>query len=221
MRGYLNIANIYQLKAGTSQKLGLFQWQRRMGIHLAFHRDPMNIFLHTVFPVFNALGILMMCYPFFIELPVINETVSLALLVLMASFLLYALVDVLAAILVSAPVLLLYPLCQWSFELLGGSIFWLMIAGSLIFIIALWIQVGIGHKICENGLGDEIENIVEMFESKNPIQFIILPVYTVLDLLFMLGYRKSQGKLVWEIMNELRPKLVKNMAIEMKPQFSK
>ncbi len=221
MRGYLNIANIYQLKAGTSKKLGLFQWQRRMGIHLAFHRDPMNIFLHTVFPIFNALGILMMCYPFFIELPVINEPVSLALLVLTASFLLYALVDILAALLVSAPVLLLYPLCQWSFELLDGSIFWLMITGSIVFLVALWIQVGIGHKICEDGLGDEVENIVEMFESKNVIPFIILPVYTVLDLLFMLGYRKSQGKLVWEIMDELRPKLMKNMASEMNLKLAK
>ncbi len=216
MHGYLNIAKQYQLTKGADEKLGLFQWQRRMGIHLAFHRDPMNIFLHTVFPVFNALGVLLMCYPLFIDIPMLSEApVSVALGVLFVSFLLYALVDILASVLVCLPVLLLYPLCQWSYEAMGQSVWAMEVLGLAIFMLALWIQVGIGHKICEKGLGDEVENIKEMFESKNPMHFIILPVYTVLDLLFMVGYRRQQSTRVWKIMNELRPKLVKELDEEM------
>jgi uncharacterized membrane protein YGL010W len=213
MRGYLNIANNYNLIKGASGSMGLFQWKRRMGIHLAFHRDPMNIFLHAVFPVFNALGILLICYPFFIEIPMLAEQpFSIALVVLAGSFLIYALVDVLAAALVSGPVLLLYPVCQWSFELLDASILYMFALGTGMFLFALWVQVGIGHKVCENGLGDEEENIAELFESKNPIPFVLLPVYTLLDLLFMLGYRKTQANIIWGIMNELRPKLEKELS---------
>jgi len=104
--------------------------------------------------------------------------------------------------------LLLYPLCQWSFEALGQSVLWMTCAGIAVFFVALWIQVGIGHKICEDGIGDEVENIAELFESKNPIPFIVLPVYTVLDLLFMLGYRKNLSTFIWKMTNELRPKLL-------------
>ncbi len=212
MRGYLNIAKNYNLKKVNSEDMGLFQWKHRMGIHLAFHRDPMNIFLHTVFPVLNALAILIMCYPLFVDIPLLADQVfSVALLVLLATFILYALVDITAAALVCAPVLLLYPVCQWSFNYLDQSVAAMLVGGAVLFLFAIWVQVGIGHKVCESGLGDEIENIVEMFESKNPIHFIILPVYTVLDLLFMVGYRKKQAKIVWDIMNELRPKLVKEL----------
>ncbi len=220
MRGYLNIAKNYGLTAGTNENLGLFQWKRRMGIHLAFHRDPMNIFLHALFPAFNALGILMMCYPFFIELPFNNpllpENISLALLVLAGSFLVYLLIDVLAALLVSIPVLVLYPLCQISFELLDQSVLWMALAGLTMFFVALWIQVGIGHKICEDGIGDEVENIAELFESKNPIPFIVLPVYTILDLLFMLGYRKKLSAFIWNITDELRPQLLAHIPAKAK-----
>jgi len=212
MRGYLNIAKMYGLTTPENDNLGIFQWKRRMGIHLAFHRDPMNIFLHALFPVFNALGVLMICYPFFIDVPgnlsLLPQSLSLALLVLAGSFFIYALIDLLAAILVSLPVLLLYPLCQWSFEALGQSVLWMTCAGIAVFFVALWIQVGIGHKICEEGIGDEEENIAELFESKNPIPFIVLPVYTILDLLFMLGYRKTLSTFIWKMTDELRPKLL-------------
>ena len=212
MRGYLNIAKNYNLSIGTSENMGLFDWKRRMGIHLAFHRDPMNIFLHSVFPVLNALAILMMCYPLFMTFPwLTDQSFSVALLVLLASFILYALVDVLAAALVCGPVLLLYPICQSSFLYFDQSPMAMLVSGAGLFLFALWVQVGIGHKVCESGLGDEVENIAEMFESKNPIHFIILPVYTILDLLFMMGYRKQQASIVWGIMNELRPKLVKEL----------
>ena len=212
MRGYLNIAKNYNLSIGTSENMGLFDWKRRMGIHLAFHRDPMNIFLHSIFPVLNALAILMMCYPLFMTFPwLTDQPFSVALLVLLASFILYALVDVLAATLVCGPVLLLYPICQSSFLYFDQSSMAMLVSGAGLFLFALWVQVGIGHKVCESGLGDEVENIAEMFESKNPIHFIILPVYTILDLLFMMGYRKQQASIVWGIMNELRPKIVKEL----------
>ena len=51
MEGMKAIAKNYGLKVNETSDLGPFEWKRRMGIHLAFHRDPVNILLH----IYNRL----------------------------------------------------------------------------------------------------------------------------------------------------------------------
>ncbi len=206
MRGYKNIAEEFQITRLQHSPAGLFGWKHRMGIHLAFHTNPMNNLLHVVMPPFNTLGVLMCFYP--IAVPGISiggVEMNGALVALLGTFLIYALLDVLAAALTLAPVVLLYPLCAWTFELTGHSTVLMVVIGASIFFAALWMQVGIGHKIFEEGIGDEDENIGEVYDTFNPLYFTLLPVYSILDILFHLGYRKKTAAEIRGIAEELRP----------------
>ncbi|GHB49922.1 hypothetical protein GCM10007094_43920 [Pseudovibrio japonicus] len=177
-----------------------------MGIHLAFHTNPVNNLLHIVMPPFNTLGVLLCLFP--IGVPAISiggVDMNMALIALLGTFLVYALLDVLAAVLTLAPVVLLYPLCFWIYELVGNSAVLMVVIGASLFFAALWIQVGIGHKFFEEGIGDEDENIGEVYDTFNPIYFTLLPMYSILDILFHLGYRKKTASEIRGVAQELRP----------------
>lgn len=208
MAGYRAIATKYGLRAHIDDDLGVFEWKRRMGVHLAFHRNPVNIALHTVFPVVNGFAVLLILYPWTIPgVTILSQPLNLALIFLALSFVLFAVLDVLAAVLVTGVVAATYPLCSWAMEQLDGSALWMAIVGAVLFVFALAVQVLIGHNIAERGIDDSTDNFKELFETKNPIYFTVLPVYTILDLLFMLGYRPGLARFIWDITDELRPKV--------------
>lgn len=210
MRGHRNIAASFGLASVKDRQMGAFDWMHRMGVHLAFHRAKGNILLHLIMPPVNALGIFLMLYPIQLsEISLVGEPVTLAVVALVATFVVMARVDLLAALLTGMPMLLLYLTCNWVFQQVGESTLWMMITGAVLFLAALWVQVAIGHGVYENGIGDEDENIGELFESKNPIYFILLPLYQTLELMFLLGYRKGTADYVFGIMRELRPQVEK------------
>ena len=91
---------------------------------------------------------------------------------------------------------------------MGGSTLWMVLLGIVLTFVSLAIQVFIGHGIAEEGIDDAIENFKELFQSKNPLYIALLPFYTYLDLMFMLGYRPKLAAYVWAFTNELRPKVV-------------
>ena len=208
MEGMKAIAKNYDLKVNESADLGAFEWKRRMGVHLAFHRDPINILLHAVFSIVNAWALLLIFFPFqvpgFSSLPM---SIDFAMLLLGVVFIIYAVLDIGAAILITGAYALTYPLCGMVMELLQGSAGLMITLGVFLTLFSLAIQVFIGHNIAEKGIDDAVENFKELFESKNPIYFILLPFYTYLDLLFMVGYKADKAKFIWSITAELRPKL--------------
>mgnify|MGYP000090622613 FL=1 len=208
MEGMKAIAKNYDLKVNESADLGAFEWKRRMGVHLAFHRDPINILLHAVFSIVNAWALLLIFFPFqvpgFSSLPM---SIDFAMLLLGVVFIIYAVLDIGAAILITGAYALTYPLCGMVMELLQGSAGLMITLGVFLTLFSLAIQVFIGHNIAEKGIDDAVENFKELFESKNPIYLILLPFYTYLDLLFMAGYKAEKAKFIWSITDELRPKL--------------
>jgi len=208
VEGYKAIAEQYQLKVHLDQDLGPFEWKRRMGIHLAFHQNGTNIFLHAVFSIVNAWAVLLIMFPFQIPgLTIASIPVDLAMVTLGLVFIIYALMDFRTSVLVTAAYALTYPLCAPMMEWLGGSA-WLMVAlGVFLTFFALAVQVFIGHGISEKGLDDATDNFKELFETKNPLYISVLPFYTYLDLLFMLGYRPELAKFIRQMTDELRPKL--------------
>jgi len=208
MQGMKAIVKQYQLNVNETSDLGPFEWKRRMGIHLAFHRDPMNIFLHAVFSIVNAWALLLIFYPFQVPgLSVFSIPIDMAILILVATFIIYALMDIGAAILVTFAYALTYPLCAPVMELLQGSTLLMVALGVFLTFFALAIQVFIGHNIAEKGIDDAIDNFKELFESKNPLYIMVLPFYTYLDLLFLAGYKPEKAKFIWSMTEELRPKL--------------
>jgi len=208
MQGMKAIAKQYDLKVNQDSDLGPFQWKRRMGIHLAFHRDPLNIVLHAVFSIVNAWALLLIFYPFQLSgLNLFSVPLDMAMVILVATFIIYALMDIGAALLVTIAFALTYPLCAPVMELLQGSTGLMLALGIFLTFLALAVQVFIGHNIAEKGIDDAVDNFKELFESKNPLYITLLPFYTYLDLLFMAGYKPKTAQFIWSMTNELRPKL--------------
>ena len=98
MEGMKAIAKNYGLKVHEKSDFGPYEWKRRMGIHLAFHRDPVNIFLHAVFSIMNAWAILLIAFPFQVPgFSIFSVPVDMAMLVLVAVLFIYALMVLRAA----------------------------------------------------------------------------------------------------------------------------
>jgi len=215
MSGMTSIVERYQLNVHADRHHGVFQWRRRMGVHLAFHRDPTNIAIHALLSIVNAWAILLIAYPFgLFGLSVMNVPIDMAIITLIGMFIVYACMDLGGAVITTALFSVTYPLCQPTFELLNESTSLMLLLGIVLTILALAVQVFIGHGIAEKGIDDAIENFAETLETKNPIYIALLPFYTYLDLMFMAGYRPQQAKIIDDITSELRPKLEAELAAE-------
>lgn len=208
MSGMTSLIARYQLAVHADSDHGAFQWRRRMGVHLAFHRNPINIAIHALLSIVNAWAILLIAYPFdLFGLSVMNIPIDMAIVTLAAMFIVYARMELGGAIVTTALFAATYPLCQPTFELLDESTVLMLLLGLALTILALAVQVFIGHGIAEKGIDDALENFAETLETKNPVYIALLPFYTYLDLMFMIGYRPKQARFVDDITSELRPKL--------------
>jgi uncharacterized membrane protein YGL010W len=201
--GWRAIAARYQLTAHAQDHCGVFHWKRRMGVHMAFHRAPSNIAIHALWSLVNAWALLLIAYP--LKLPALG--LDGALLLLGAGFVLYALIDVTTAVLASAAYGVGYLACPLVMSMVGGSALAMVSLGVLLTVVALAIQVYIGHGIAERGIDDARDNFQELFRTGNPVYVMLLPAYTYLDLLFRLGYRRDVARFVADVTGELRPKL--------------
>jgi len=203
-----SIVERYQLSVHAQGKHGVFQWQRRMGVHLAFHRNPTNIIIHAIFSILNAWAILLIAYPFkLFGLSIFGLPMDMAVVTLLLTFLIYVRLDFWGALVTTALFASTYPFCSLVFDFVGHSTLLMLVLGVVLTGVAFAIQVFIGHGIAEQGIDDAMDNFAETFESKNPIYLTLLPFYTYLDLMFMAGYKPALAKYVNDMTTELRPKL--------------
>ena len=204
-----DIAKKYQITPTFSGGSGAFQWKKRMGIHLAFHRDPINIFIHAAFSLMNAWAVLLIAYPFsFFGVSILDTQIDFAMVTLLAIWLIYIRMEFICGTLTTFAYGLTYFLCEPTMVMLDGNI-WLMVGlGVFLTFLALAIQVFIGHNIAEKGIDDAMENFRELFQTKNPLYISLLPFYTYLDLMFMLSYRKNLSQEIWLVTDELREKVL-------------
>ncbi len=209
MHGMKGIAAQYNVQANQSGEHGAYEWKKRMGIHLAFHRNPLNIFIHGIFSIINAWAVLLIVYPFSaFGLNIMGYSVDMALVTLLLVFIIYARMEFITAVLVTGAYGATYALCAPVMEWLGGSVMWMVALGTVLTFLSLAIQVFIGHNMAEKGIDDAVENFKELFQTKNPLYISLLPFYTYLDLMFMLGYRPKLAKYIWAFTNELRSKVI-------------
>jgi uncharacterized membrane protein YGL010W len=207
--GMQAISDQYNIIANNDGDHGPFEWKKRMGIHLAFHRDPMNIFIHSIFSLLNAWAVLLIAYPFaFFAVEISGVPLDMAMVILFVVFIIYARMEIFTALLVTAAYAATYPLCGPVMDWMDGSIIGMVALGTFLTFFSLAIQVFIGHGISEKGIDDAIDNFKELFKTKNPLYIALLPFYTYLDLMFMLGYRPKLASYVWAFTSELRPKVV-------------
>lgn len=205
MVGMEDIAKKYNIDPQFENGNGAFQWKKRMGIHLAFHRNPVNIFIHALFSLVNAWAVLLIAYPFTLfDLSINGVPINFAMITLLLIWLIYIRMEFVCGSLTVFAYGLTYFLCEPTMLVLQGNA-WLMVAlGVFLTFLALAIQVFIGHNIAEDGIDDAMENFRELFETKNPLYISLLPFYTYLDLMFLMGYRKNLSKEIWVVTDELR-----------------
>ncbi len=209
MNAMKEIIQRYGLTAHEHFKPGVLEWRPRMGVHNAFHQNPLNIFLHATFSIISIWAAMLMLYP--INLPGINifsQPVDVAMVLIGGLFIVYVLMDWLTAIVLTGLYSAAYLLCPIMMDWLGGSVLLMELSGVMLTVLALAVQVFVGHNIGENGIDDAKENIQEMLAKKNPIYFMLLPFYCYLDLFFKLGYKPNEAKIIYAIIDELRPILV-------------
>ena len=134
--GMAAIMDRYNLSARGDVNLGCFKWQQRMGIHLAFHRNPTNIAMHALFSIVNAWAVLLIAFPFsFSGLTLQGVPIDMAMVTLLIVFITYAAMDVGAAFVSTFLYALTYPLCQPVFNVLGESALLMALLG-----IILWLK---------------------------------------------------------------------------------
>lgn len=159
---------------------GIFEWKRRMGVHLAYHQSSMNRLIHFICFPCQLIGLLKLLS----LLPSMGEW-DVSLLLIIALSPIFILPEMLSGMLM---VVLFMGLRFVALELPGSWVGLLM--GVLFFAISFTIQTEIGHKVFEeNGRDDTEKNINELLETKNPIPFLLVFYYHVLNLLLLFGYR--------------------------------
>ena len=211
--GMQGIADKYQIRGDFTEGAGAYEWKKRMGIHLAYHRNPTNIAIHAIFSLVNAWAVLLITYPFsFFNVTLFGLPIDFAMATLLLIWVLYIRMDFLCGTLTTLAYGATYFLCAPTMALLNGEAYLMVLLGSVLTVAALAVQVYIGHSIAEDGIDDAFENFRELFQSKNPLYLALLPFYTYLDLMFMLGYRPNLSARLWAITDELRNKILTERA---------
>ena len=113
-----------------------FQWERRMGVHLAYHQDPVNYMAHTLLIPLQLLGLVGVCSAF-----PLSGSVTLAHAVLLAIAPVYLLPEPLVGVAVMSFLLACCAMVSWA-----GLGPWLCLA---LFAIPFSIQTQVAHRLFE------------------------------------------------------------------------
>ncbi len=159
-----------------------FDWVRRMGAHEAHHTSTANRVIHWL------------CIP--VELFMLAELLShvalgpidLALVVIVATSVVYLMTDVVAGALMLACLLGL-----WRLALVAttGSVAVDCVGAVVAFVAAFVVQTRVGHGVFERGIDDTEDNLRELARTKNPVPILLVFYYHLVEVLFAAGYRPA------------------------------
>ncbi len=152
-----------------------------MGVHEAYHLDPVNRIIHWVcIPIELAAALKLLAM---VPAPVDPALLAIALIALV-----YLRVDLGAGALMVA---LLLALRAAVLSLTTGHV---LVDGALAvatFAAAFVFQTRVGHGIFERGIDDTAHNVAELRRTGNPIPILLVFYYHALELLFAAGYRPA------------------------------
>lgn len=84
------------------------------------------------------------------------------------------------------------PLLHWANYVHQNHIFpYEMVSAIGIFVLALALQVGVGHHIFEGGRDDTKQNLAELCSTWNPIYIACIPFYHIMEIVFLLELKPS------------------------------
>jgi uncharacterized membrane protein YGL010W len=152
-----------------------------MGVHEAYHRDPINRVIHWVCIPIELAAVVKL-------LGSIPAPVDLGLVAITLVGVLYVLADVGAG---AGMTLLLLGLRALVTPLTTGSTPLDALLAIVVFGAAFVVQTRVGHGVFERGIDDTEMNLAELARTKNPIPILLVFAYHSLELLFAVGYRPA------------------------------
>ena len=159
---------------------GRFDWIERMGVHEAYHQNPINRWIHWICIPLELWSIIK-----FLSL-IRFADYNLALLVVLVVSLIYILVDLVAGM---AMTFFLFIMLTSAVYINMGALWKEILFSVLVFVASFLFQTKIGHGIFEKGVDDTTRNIDEFKKNKDPIPMILIFYYHFLQILFSFGYR--------------------------------
>ncbi|TDM00369.1 MAG: hypothetical protein C4K58_03895 [Flavobacteriaceae bacterium] len=178
---------------------GAFEWQKRMGIHEAYHTNSVNRIIHWLcipFELFALVSLFSM-----IPLPF---GLNLAFVMLVPLSIIYLATDLFLGAIMSFILAVLWILAYHFFPEFS---IWNLLAVILIFFLTFKFQTGYGHGTHEEGRDDTEMNFAEFGKTKDPIPLILIFYYHLVEIAFNLGYKPEIRKKVEQVTLEEKQKM--------------
>lgn len=169
---------------------GKFDWIERMGVHLAFHTNPINKFMHLILIPFELMGAIALigAIPFPFEASDCFSYPSLITILLLAAI--YVQTDIICGVTFTGFLVVLQAAVFEFMAFAGITGGWRALFGLALFVFFGLIQTQIGHKKFEpEGRDDTEKNMVEFQKTGHPIPLLLIFYYHWVEVFFMFGYK--------------------------------
>lgn len=161
----------------------IFNWEQRMGNHLAYHRNKINNAVHLICIPAIVYGLL-------IVMSVIDSVTSISVTV--GLLLVLGIVFLLVDIIVGAVVVALLFFAAFQLSNPSEALVFSLVVGLVWMIGPFVVQTQVGHRVFEDEGRDDTEiNIKEFRETLNPIPLVLIFFYHAMEVAMLLGYKKE------------------------------
>jgi uncharacterized membrane protein YGL010W len=167
---------------------GKFDWVKRMGVHLAFHTNPINKTMHLILIPFELMGAIALIGRDPLEATNFFSYPSLITILLLG--MIYVQTDIICGATFTGFLVLLQAAVFEFMAFVGITGGWRALFGLGLFVVFGLVQTQIGHKKFEpEGRDDTEKNVVEFQKTGRPIPLLLIFYYHWVEVFFMLGYK--------------------------------
>jgi uncharacterized membrane protein YGL010W len=162
---------------------GTFEWQRRMGVHEAYHRSGVNRLIHWV-----CIPLELACAAKLLALASWSTWLDGAIVGIAALGVVYLATEIVMG---AAMVGLLLALREAALRVSSGTWSIDALAAAALFVALFQFQTRVGHGVFERGIDDTDKNFAELGRTKNPIPIVLVFYYHLVELFLAAGYRPA------------------------------
>ena len=159
-----------------------------MGVHEAYHLDPINRIIHWICIPIELCAVLKL-------LDALPGPLDVGILAILSVGAVYLAADLAAGVLM---VLLLLALRAFATTLTTGTPVHDAGLAIVTFVAAFVFQTRVGHGVFEQEIDDTEKNVAELRRTGNPIPILLVFYYHLLELLFAAGYRPALCRAIEE-----------------------
>jgi uncharacterized membrane protein YGL010W len=175
---------------------GIFQWKRRMGIHLAYHTSFYNQCAHVLTVPLELMGVIALLgglAPWLTD-PCSYASWSSFAVILLIGGTVYVRVDLLCGILFTTFLLALQAPVFWFMGLFLIQGWWRVLFGLALFVVFNILE-SLAHKYLEPDGRDDSEILwPEFFRTYDVVPLLLVYYFNCMEILFQMGYKPSVRK---------------------------